>query len=67
MAAFLMLLTAFAADSDCVKPGVVVRDGRFVIRETGQLFRPVGFNYIRLFNEQRTADHDQAYQDFPGE
>lgn len=58
MTAFLMLLTAFAAhgDRDSVTPGVVVRDGRFVLRETGEPFRPVGFNYIRLFNEQRTAD-----------
>ncbi len=60
MATCLMLLTVFPvhADGSHVQPGVVVRDGRFVIRETGELFRPVGFNYIRLFNEQRTADHD---------
>lgn len=60
MTTCLMLLAAFAvhADGGCVKPGVVIRDGRFVIRETGKPFRPVGFNYIRLFNERRTADHD---------
>ena len=65
MATCLILLTAFAvhAGDDCVKPGVVVRGGQFVIRETGEPFRPVGFNYIRLFNEQRTADHDNFSRD----
>ena len=39
-------------------PSIVVREGRFVLRESGKRFRPVGFNFIRLFNEPRTADHD---------
>ena len=39
-------------------PSVIVRDGRFFLRESERPFRPVGFNYIRLFNDARTADHD---------
>jgi hypothetical protein len=46
------------AGADAPRPSVIVCDGRFIVRETGKPFRPVGFNYIRLFNEAGTADHD---------
>lgn len=51
-------MAAVAADASPPSPGVVVRDGGFVSTDSGERFRPVGFNYIRLFNENRTADHD---------
>ena len=57
-----MLLAAIVgtahASADAPLPSIIVRDGGFIVRETGTAFRPVGFNYIRLFNEERTADHD---------
>jgi len=60
MVPWLMLLTTFTVntDSGSVEAGILIRNGGFVIRETGESFRPTGFNYIRLFNEQGTADHD---------
>ena len=62
MSACEVLLTAFAwsvcGGDTAPAPGVIVRDGRFVVRESGEPFRPVGFNFIRLFNDRRTADHD---------
>jgi hypothetical protein len=38
--------------------GILVREGRFFERKTGQAFVPMGFNFVRLFNEVRTVDHD---------
>ncbi|MBL7040988.1 MAG: cellulase family glycosylhydrolase [Pirellulaceae bacterium] len=57
--ALLAALAGFAFGGETAPaPGVIVRDGRFVLRESGKPFRPVGFNFIRLFNDGRTADHD---------
>jgi len=58
-AIFVAALTGLACGGETARePGVIVRDGRFVLRESGKPFCPVGFNFIRLFNERRTADHD---------
>jgi hypothetical protein len=62
MNALGLLLAALVGLADGVAeappPGVIVQEGRFVVRETGKPFRPVGFNYVRLFNEAGSADHD---------
>ena len=62
IACLLLAAIVNVADGDAgvLVPSVVVRDGQFVACETGERFRPVGFNYIRLFNDPRTADHDFA-------
>ncbi len=58
-AIFVTALAGLACGGETApEPGVIVRDGRFVVRESGEAFRPVGFNFIRLFNERRSADHD---------
>lgn len=53
-----MLATLAYGGETAPEPGVIVRDGRFVVRESGEAYRPVGFNFVRLFNERRTTDHD---------
>jgi len=44
----MVLFTAVAAES---QPRVAVQDGRFVVEQTGETFKPYGVNYCRLDNK----------------